>query len=101
MRSCVEAYVHRSFVLADGGVLQIFADRRSITIRRTIFFSAIYVPNANPASLYENRHVNNVGLKGDFTDRINDRNLFKAGYQLQDSIAEGRSMSTRDRTTAR
>jgi outer membrane receptor for ferrienterochelin and colicin len=54
---------------------------------------ATYVPGvsgtASSASLFESRHVNNVGLKGDFTDRINDRNLLKAGYQLQDSIASG------------
>jgi outer membrane receptor protein involved in Fe transport len=56
--------------------------------------AATYVPgtgpsNPNAASLSESRHVNNVGLKGDFSDRIDDRNLFKAGYQLQDSMAAG------------
>jgi outer membrane receptor protein involved in Fe transport len=54
---------------------------------------ATYVPSslgtASSASLFEDRHVNNAGIKGDFTDRMNDRNLFKAGYQLQDSIASG------------
>jgi outer membrane receptor protein involved in Fe transport len=51
--------------------------------------SASIVPLANPSSLYENRHVNNLGVKGDFTDRINDRNLFKAGYQAQTAYAAG------------
>jgi hypothetical protein len=51
--------------------------------------AATYVSQSSPASLFESRHVNNVGLKGDFTDRVNDRNLLKAGYQVQDSMAAG------------
>lgn len=51
--------------------------------------SASLIPLANPASLSENRHINNIGVKGDFSDRIGERNLLKAGYQLQGSYAAG------------
>jgi outer membrane receptor for ferrienterochelin and colicin len=47
------------------------------------------ITNANPSSFAEDRHVNNFGIKSDFTDRINDRNFVKAGFQLQDSRAAG------------
>ncbi len=51
--------------------------------------AASLIPLANPSSLYEDRHINNLGLKGDFTDRLDDRNLLKAGYQLQSAYAVG------------
>lgn len=43
----------------------------------------------NAASFTENRHVNNIGLKGDLTTRVNDRNLIKTGFQVQASQAIG------------
>jgi outer membrane cobalamin receptor len=42
-----------------------------------------------PTSFYENRRVNNAGIKGDLTLRLDDRNLVKAGFQLQGSQASG------------
>ena len=47
------------------------------------------IANANPSSFSENRHVNNLGIKGDFTDRTNGRNLLKGGFQLQQSRSIG------------
>lgn len=41
------------------------------------------------SSFYENRHVNNGGVKADFTNRIDDRNLFKTGMQIQGSRSDG------------
>jgi outer membrane cobalamin receptor len=43
----------------------------------------------NPSSFAEQRATNNWGLKGDYTWRIDDNNLFKAGVQLQASRAVG------------
>ncbi len=45
--------------------------------------------NSNAASFYENRTINNAGLKGDYTLRWNDQHLFKAGFQAQYSKANG------------
>ncbi|MEO5971598.1 MAG: TonB-dependent receptor [Bdellovibrionia bacterium] len=41
-------------------------------------------PNrATASSFYQNRHINNIGIKADFSSRINDENKIKAGVQLQ------------------
>jgi outer membrane receptor protein involved in Fe transport len=47
------------------------------------------IPNASPSSFAEDRKVNNYGLKGDFTTRPDERNLVKAGFQVQTSRADG------------
>jgi outer membrane receptor protein involved in Fe transport len=49
----------------------------------------VQVPNSNPSSFTESRPVNNYGLKADYTERLNDENLFKTGIQLQGSQATG------------
>lgn len=46
-----------------------------------------YIAGATPSSFSIDRHVNNVGEKTDYSNRLNDRNLFKAGFQLQASQA--------------
>jgi outer membrane cobalamin receptor len=43
------------------------------------------IVGANPSSFALNEHVNNIGVKTDYTLRPNDRNLVKAGVQLQAS----------------
>jgi outer membrane receptor protein involved in Fe transport len=48
-----------------------------------------FIAGATPSTFYENRHVNNVGLKGDYSTRPNDSNLVKAGFQVQWSRADG------------
>ncbi len=47
------------------------------------------IPGATPSSFAENRHVNNYGLKGDFTDRPDNYNVVKYGFQSQFSQAAG------------
>jgi outer membrane receptor for ferrienterochelin and colicin len=42
-----------------------------------------------PTSFSENRRVNNLGLKTDYTLRSDDRNLIKAGFQIQGSQSSG------------
>jgi len=37
----------------------------------------------------ESRPINNYGLKGDYTQRLDDENLFKTGFQVQGSQATG------------
>jgi outer membrane receptor protein involved in Fe transport len=47
-------------------------------------------PNvANASSFAEARNVNNLGVKADYSTRPDDRNLIKAGVQLQGSQATG------------
>jgi outer membrane cobalamin receptor len=50
------------------------------------------VPGLKPLSVTSfamNRTVNHYGLKGDYTWRINDQNLLKSGFQVQDSEVAG------------
>jgi outer membrane receptor protein involved in Fe transport len=49
----------------------------------------LFSGNDSAASFYENRTVNNAGLKGDYTLRLNDQNLMKTGFQTQYSKANG------------
>ena len=51
--------------------------------------SATLIPGTTPSSLYMDRQADNYGVKGDYTARPDDRNLFKAGFQVQYSIAQG------------
>jgi len=51
--------------------------------------SAFFINGSTPSSFSENRRVNNLGLKADYSDRFDDRNLFKTGFQLQGSSASG------------
>ncbi len=45
--------------------------------------AAYYNPGNTATSFALNQHVNNEGLKADYLLRPNDRNLIKAGFQLQ------------------
>lgn len=47
------------------------------------------IDKSTPTSFAENRHVNNLGLKGDYTLRASDSHLVKSGFQLQGSRADG------------
>lgn len=55
------------------------------------------ITKANPTSFSMDRHVNNLGLKGDFSQRTEDGNTFglpsshliKAGFQFQASRSDG------------
>jgi len=58
------------------------------------------VTGSSPSSFYENRHVNNVGLKGDYTLRVNEQHLVKAGLQVQRSRSEGLISVQTDLATA-
>jgi len=41
-------------------------------------------PNsASAVSFYQNRHINNLGVKADFSSRVDDQNRVKAGIQFQ------------------
>lgn len=51
--------------------------------------AASLISYANPSSLYENRHINNLGFKEDYTDRLGEKHLFKAGFNLQGAYAAG------------
>jgi outer membrane cobalamin receptor len=46
-----------------------------------------FIPGSTPDSFSLNRHVNNFGVKADQSFRPDDRNLIKAGVQLQGSEA--------------
>ena len=46
-------------------------------------------PKGNSSSFALNRHTNNVGLKMDYSNRLDERNLVKAGIQLQASQSLG------------
>ncbi len=48
-----------------------------------------YLATAAPSSLIMNRHVNDLGLKLDYSIRPTDRHLFKTGFQFQASQADG------------
>ena len=53
-------------------------------------FSATYAPNETDSSSFAtNRVTNNFGVKGDYSNRINDSNLLKAGFQAQNSQSTG------------
>jgi len=47
------------------------------------------IVGSNPSSFTEDRVTDNEGLKLDFSDRVNDSNLFKAGFVLQSSDSTG------------
>ncbi len=47
------------------------------------------IPGASPTSFAENRQTNNLGVKTDYTWRINDQHLMKTGFQLQASQSTG------------
>lgn len=47
------------------------------------------ISGATPSSFAMHRHVDNYGVKSDFTWRVNDNNLVKTGLQLQNSRASG------------
>jgi outer membrane cobalamin receptor len=47
------------------------------------------IAGSNSSSFAEDRNTNNLGLKGDYTNRLNDRNLIKAGFQVQASVSTG------------
>ena len=49
--------------------------------------SPYFITGSTPTSFALDRHVNNIGLKADYSQRLNDRNLVKAGTQLQASQA--------------
>ena len=46
-------------------------------------------PTSSPSSFAESKHVHNVGIKGDYTLRPDDKNLIKTGFQVQASRAVG------------
>jgi outer membrane cobalamin receptor len=48
-----------------------------------------YIPGAIPSSFAQNRHVNHLGLKGDYSTRIGDSHLLKTGFQAQSSRSAG------------
>jgi len=41
------------------------------------------------SSLAMNRNTNNFGMKGDYSNRLDDRNLLKSGFQIQTSKSTG------------
>ena len=47
------------------------------------------ITGASPSSFAENKKTNNFGLKGDFSTRPDEKNLLKAGFQLQTSRSTG------------
>ena len=47
------------------------------------------IPKAAPVSIAENRNVNNLGFKGDYSCRWSESHLLKTGFQLQASRADG------------
>jgi outer membrane cobalamin receptor len=53
---------------------------------------------ATPTSFAMDRHVDNFGLKTDLSWRFNDKNLFKTGFQVQQSNTDG-YFSTQTSTT--
>ena len=47
-------------------------------------------PGSDDASSFSaNRNTNNFGLKTDYSNRLNERNLLKAGFQVQTSQSKG------------
>lgn len=47
------------------------------------------IVGSSPSSFAENRHVDNMGVKADYTLRPDDKNLIKTGLQFQYSHAAG------------
>jgi outer membrane cobalamin receptor len=58
------------------------------------------ISNAGPSSFAEDKRANNYGLKGDYTLRLDDRNLAKAGFQVQSSRSEGSILVQTDLASA-
>lgn len=52
-------------------------------------YGPVQIVGSTPSSFTESRPVNNYGLKTDYTERLNDENLLKMGFQLQGSQASG------------
>jgi outer membrane receptor protein involved in Fe transport len=48
------------------------------------------ITGATPTSFSQNRHINNLGLKADYSHRIHDQHLLKTGIQTQISESSGR-----------
>ena len=51
------------------------------------------IVGSQPSSFALDRFTNNVGLKTDYTWRINDQHLFKTGFQAQNSYSRTRNLS--------
>ncbi len=47
------------------------------------------VTDADPVSFSQNRHSNSLGLKGDYSFRLQDDHLLKTGFQLQQTEVAG------------
>ena len=53
-------------------------------------FAATYAPNESDSSSFAtDRVTNNYGLKGDYSRRLNEEHLLKAGFQVQNSKTTG------------
>src|ERR1019366_8213721 len=52
-------------------------------------YGPVQIVGSTPSSFAENRPVDNYGLKGDYTNRLNERHLLKMGFQGQGSQAGG------------
>ncbi len=53
-------------------------------------FAATYAPNPSDSSSFAmNRVTNNFGIKGDYSNRLSDAHLLKAGFQIQNSSTTG------------
>jgi outer membrane cobalamin receptor len=65
------------------------ADNDPVNDLATSPSGATPITGSSPSSFYENRHVNNFGLKGDYSLRPNDNNLVKTGFQFQASRSDG------------
>lgn len=50
-------------------------------------------PNAQPDSFALNRTTTNIGLKTDYTWRVDSRNLVKTGFQVQNSSSKTNNLS--------
>ena len=57
------------------------------------------IAGASPTSFAQNRRVNNLGLKGDYSLRPNDSHLIKTGFQVQASRSDGFFSIQRDLNT--
>jgi hypothetical protein len=51
------------------------------------------VTGSQASSFAVDRYTNNIGLKSDVTWRRDDKNLWKAGFQAQDSMSKTRNLS--------
>jgi outer membrane receptor protein involved in Fe transport len=57
------------------------------------------IEHAAPSSFAANRHINNLGLKGDYSFRPNEFHLVKTGFQVQVSKTDGYFSIQRDLNT--